>query len=366
MNWRLLDLGAVDGFTMTNLYEAVAKAVDEHDSPNTLILNHPAEPFVNVGFHQVVEKEVDVSFVHQRKLYIVRRSIGGGTILDGPLEQDYFFIVRKESPECPSDIKEFYQRFLSPVAYALGRLGVQAEYKPLNDVVVRDRKISGNGGISIGETMVLAGDVLLDLPIELMTRVLRVPDEKFRDKLKKSLSKWMTSLTLELGDAPTKDETKRYLVEEFERQFGVMTEEGQLSTRERAYLSEFLAERKRKEWIFMKDMSHKRLLQDARARQVKVKEGVRICEGVYKARKLIRVTMETVEDRIGDISISGDFFTEPHIGAIEKLEQSLVGVSLDKVALRERILMCFDSLGLSVVGGGVDDFVEAILVAKLS
>ena len=62
MVWRLIDLGGVDGFTMTNLYEAVARTVAEHDSPNTLILNYPAEPFVNVGYHQVVEKEVDLEF----------------------------------------------------------------------------------------------------------------------------------------------------------------------------------------------------------------------------------------------------------------------------------------------------------------
>ncbi|NIO38162.1 lipoate--protein ligase family protein, partial [Candidatus Bathyarchaeota archaeon] len=76
MGWRLLDLEAVDGFTMTNLYEAVAKAVSEHNSLNTLILTHPAEPFVNIGFHQIVEKEVDVDFVQQKKFPIVRRSIG--------------------------------------------------------------------------------------------------------------------------------------------------------------------------------------------------------------------------------------------------------------------------------------------------
>ena len=124
MVWRLIDLGGVDGFTMTNLYEAVARTVAEHDSPNTLILNYPAEPFVNVGYHQVVEKEVDLEFVHQQNMLIVRRSIGGGTILDGPWEQDYFFIVNKKSEECPADIGDFYRKYLSPVAEALRRLGV--------------------------------------------------------------------------------------------------------------------------------------------------------------------------------------------------------------------------------------------------
>jgi hypothetical protein len=43
MSWTILDLGPVDGFTMTSLYEAVAKAQEEHNSENTLILNYPTE-----------------------------------------------------------------------------------------------------------------------------------------------------------------------------------------------------------------------------------------------------------------------------------------------------------------------------------
>ncbi|MFQ6094530.1 MAG: hypothetical protein ACE5NN_00155 [Candidatus Bathyarchaeia archaeon] len=58
--WRLLYTGAVDGYVMTNLYEAVARAVSEGLSSNTLILDHPEKPFVNIGYHQQMEKEIDI------------------------------------------------------------------------------------------------------------------------------------------------------------------------------------------------------------------------------------------------------------------------------------------------------------------
>jgi lipoate-protein ligase A len=364
MPWRLLELGAVDGFVMTSLYEAVAKAQEEHNFENTLILNHPIEPFVNVGFHQIVEKEVDLNFVEQKKFPIIRRSIGGGTILDGPWEQDYFFIVRKKSQDCPNDIKDFYRKYLSIVASTLRRFGVKAEYKPINDIISNNRKISGNGGVSIGESMVLAGDILLDLPAELMTKVLKVPDEKFRDKLQKSLSEWMTSLRIELNDTPSRDEVIQNLIKEFEKEVGTTIEKQELSDIERKYLDELIKERQKKTWIFMKDMSHENLFQTARSRKIKVKEGVNICEGVYKAKKLIRITMETVDNQINEISISGDFFTDPHIGAIEELERSLVGVSLNKEELQQRILTGFNDLRLKVAGMTVDDLVVAILMAK--
>ena len=114
----------------------------------------------------------------------------------------------------------------------------------------------------------------------------------------------------------------------------------------------------------MKDMSHENLFQTARSRKIKVKEGVNICEGVYKAKKLIRITMETVENQINEISISGDFFTDPHIGVIEKLEQSLIGVPLNKEDLQQRIIIEFNNLGLTVAGMTADDLVSAILTTK--
>ena len=157
---------------------------------------------------------------------------------------------------------------------------------------------------------------------------------------------------------------KQNLIKEFETQIGATIEKQELSAIEREYLDEFLKERQKKSWIFMKDMSHENLFQASRSRKIKVKEGVNICEGVYKAKKLIRITMETVDDHINEISISGDFFTDPHIGAIEKLERSINGASLNKEDLQQRILVEFNNLGLTVTGMTIDDLVAAILTAK--
>ncbi len=49
-----------------------------------------------------------------RDLALLGRTIGGGAILDGPWEQDYFVIVNRASPECPKSIPEFYATFMKP------------------------------------------------------------------------------------------------------------------------------------------------------------------------------------------------------------------------------------------------------------
>jgi len=363
--WRLLDVGAVDGFVMTNLYEAVGEAVSQGVSPNTLILDHPSRPFVNVGYHQQVEKEINLDYVRPVGFDLVRRSIGGGAILDGPWEQDYFVVVHRRSPECPSDTLGFYAGFLKPVVHALRRFGLEATVRAPNDILVSGRKISGNGAVTIGEANVLAGDVLLECPVGLMTQVLKVPSEKFRDKLAKSTAEWLTSLRQALGYTPAREQVKGFLVEGFQEQLGVTLAPGSVTPLENSHLARLLAERQTEAWVFMKDLEHERLYAEAN-RAVKVKEGVLICEAAHKAAKLVRVTLEIIDDRINEIAVSGDFFTQPYRGAISMLEKALVAIPVEEEALRSKISEASERIGLKLLGVTQQDLVEAILEARAS
>jgi len=358
--WRLLDLGSIDGYVMTNIYEAVAKAVSHDSSPNTVILNYPKKPFVNIGYHQIMEKEIDIDYASEMDFDLVRRSIGGGAILDGPWEQDYFVVIHRRSRECPSSIPEFYNKFLKPPIYALNRYRLDAQLRPPNDILVGGRKISGNGAVTVDEANVLAGDLLISLPIELMTKIIKTPSEKFRDKLAESMEQWLTSLEDKLGFLPNREEVKSFLIEGFEEELGIQLEQGSLNSVEEGYLANLLQERRSNEWIFSKDIDYEQLL----SRSAKVKEGVYVCEADHKADKLIRVTMVVVEDKIDGISISGDFFTRPYIGAVSRLEEGLKGIHLDKDALKVQIGKVFNEIGLNMFGATQEELVTAILKAK--
>ncbi len=349
---------------MTNLYEAVGKAVNTGSSPNTIILTHPERPFVNIGYHQLMEKEIDVGYAREMGFDLVRRSLGGGAILDGPWEQDYFVVVHKRSPLHPPSIPGFYEGFLKPVIHTLCRYGLDARLRPPNDILVNNRKISGNGAVTIDDVSILAGDILLELPIELMMHVIRVPSEKFRDKLADSMAQWLTSLETELGTLPNRDEIKRFLLEDFEEELGIHLEPGTVTSEEQSYLDEYLQERKSETWIFGKDYRYKQLTSIEHVRSTKVREGVTVCETEHKADKLIRVTVLILDGKIDGISISGDFFTHPYIGAISKLEEALIGVPLEEKALRDRIKGEFKRIGLKTLGATPEDFVTAIIKTK--
>ena len=80
---RWLDLGTVPSVRSQTCYHAAAYAMADTER-DTVILVSPADPYVCVGFHQDIDKEVDRDFCRTRDLPIFRREVGGGAVyLDG-------------------------------------------------------------------------------------------------------------------------------------------------------------------------------------------------------------------------------------------------------------------------------------------
>lgn len=357
MAWRLLDLGAQDGFTIQTVYEAVAKSADFQ---NTIILCHPKVPYVCPGIHQVVGKEIDVLFCKEHDIPIVRRQTGGGTVFNDTGQQFYQIVARKE--DCPRDMKELYKKFLSPTIYCYKKFNLPAEYKPLNDVVINGKKASGNAAMTVGNVNVLIGNVMLDPDVDTMARVLKVPSEKFRDKLAKSISEWITSLKKELGSVPDRELIKNYYLSGW-RELGIEVEKGSLTRDEQKQLNELITKFKSSGWTYKRESGHPALLSKVGAEFRKVKGGLFICEANLKAEKLIRITMEVMDNRINEILISGDFFIEKP-DELEKLEEELVGFGLEKDALVKQIERFFNEHDIHAYGVTPSDFAEAIITAK--
>jgi hypothetical protein len=166
-----------------------------------------------------------------------------------------------------------------------------------------------------------------------------------------------------LGKAPSREAVKGYLVEGFELEVGATIRRGSLTLGEEKILSYLIAERKKEDWIYSKDNELRHLVSDD-GRGTRVKEGVTVLESIYKAGKLVRVTVVLVEGNISGISISGDFFTQPFIGAVEKLEAALIGVELEDAPLRTAVSGFFGDSGVRMMGVTPDDLVVAILKAK--
>lgn len=351
---RIIDAGDQPWLRAMALWHGVAHAMAE-DTPDTITLASPTAPFVSVGFHQEVEKEVDMEYCRSHGIPIVRREVGGGAVyLD---HGQVFWHTIFHHQRAPRIVEDVYKLFLSGPVAAYQAMGIPAYHRPVNDIQVAGRKIGGTGAALIGEAMVVAGSLLLDFNYELMARVLKVPSEKFRDKVYQSLQEYLTTVQRELGDrAPGREEAKVILIREFARTLGAEVYWDQLTPREEA---EVLAAQERlvsAAWTFRKGGLPKH--------GVKIHEGVRVLESVQKLPGgLVRATVRVRDGQVDDISISGDFFFEPG-PALTELERSLVGLPWDEAALRERMDLFYRQRAIQAPGLTAGDLARAVAAAS--
>ncbi len=349
---ELYNLGKVSWEESQLLYHAFAKTGREG-----LILLSPSTPYVCIGFHQDVEQEVDLEYCKTKGIPVFRREVGGGAVyLDG--NQLFFqMILRSDNPIIPKNKQAFYRKFLSPVISVYRRTGIPAEYKPVNDIMVGTRKISGTGVGEIGESLVFVGNIIMDFDYETMCRVLRVPDEKFRDKIFMSLKDNLTTMRRELGEEGTVQWTETNLnhmiAAEFQKITGPMEPGCDIMACRsfQAALDQIRHLMLNAAWLHQKGKR-------AAERKLKIREGANVFHKIYKAPGgLIRADFEVRDGRYANVSFSGDYFCFPS-GAISGLEEKLEGSTVDETRC---ILAGFYSRkDIEIPGIGIDDWMQLL------
>jgi lipoate-protein ligase A len=136
-------------------------------------------PAISIGYFQSMELEVEVDECQRRGIDVVRRLTGGGAVYH-EAEVTYSFITNV----FPQDILQSYNLICDPVVKALRKLGFDARFAPLNDIVIGNGvKVSGNAQTRRKNVILQHGTILLEVDAEKMFRLLRVPSEKMKDKI---------------------------------------------------------------------------------------------------------------------------------------------------------------------------------------
>jgi lipoate-protein ligase A len=313
---RLYNIGKVPWQESQLIYHALADLGRE-----SLSLVSPASPYVSIGYHQDVSHEVDLDFCRMHNIPIFRRKVGGGAVyLDG--NQLFFqLILRRDNPIVPPKKDAFYRKFLQPPINVYRRIGIPVEYKPVNDIIVGTRKISGTGVGEIGDCIVFVGNLILDFDYEKMSQILKVPDEKFRDKIHKTMKDNLTTIRRELNETEASQWDEERLNALMIEEFGALL--GQMNPHEKdAELQETMEELERRmvndTWLHQKGKR-------ADGRSVKIRSGVKLIHKMHKAPGgLLRADLEISEGMLENVSISGDFFCYPE-DAVRQIESILEG-----------------------------------------
>ncbi|MDD3827161.1 MAG: lipoate--protein ligase [Anaerolineae bacterium] len=315
---KLYRLGTVGWQDSQLLYHALPRLGREG-----LILLSPGSPYVCTGYFQDVEQEVEVELCRQSGIPIFRREVGGGAVyLDGE-QLFYQLILHRDNPMVPAGWEAFYRRFLQAPIEAYRALGIPAEYRPVNDILAGTRKISGNGAGEIGDYYVLVGNLIADFDYQMMARVLRVPDEKFRDKVYHTLQDNLSTVKREVGSLPPREELWDLLAAQFQAILGPLPVETVVDAEWRAQVDTLAATLLSDEWTFRKNRQRQ-------SRAVTIRSGVQVRHKMHKAPGgLIRATVEVQDGVLAAVALSGDFFFYP-AERLSDLESALVGTRLDE------------------------------------
>jgi len=176
------------------------------------------KPCALVGRHQDLSQELKLDECARRGVQTVRRITGGGAIYFDEGQLGWALICNRRT--VGGDLTQITEKICSAAALGLSTLGIDAQFRPRNDIEVAGQKISGTGGFFDGNTLMFQGTVLIDLDPEVMTAVLNVPQHKLGKRELASAGQRVTSLKILLGRVPSKDEVMNALLIGFAEHLG--------------------------------------------------------------------------------------------------------------------------------------------------
>lgn len=321
-----------------------------------LVIVSPRIPLASVGYFQDAEKEIDLEYCEKAGIPVMRREVGGGaTYLD---ENQIFYQViwNRKNRKFPKKVEGIFEFLSQPPCETYREFGIDAHFRSANDIVTKEgKKIAGEGGGDIEDSMVLVGGILMDFDYETMSKILKVPDEKFRDKIYKSMEENLTTMKRELGTLPERDEIVKVLIERYEKLLGKL-EPVSLTSDTLSKMAEL------ERWFTSPEFMCKKTPRVPKG--VKIREGVEILYGIYKAKGgLIRTAQEVEEEEIKDIGISGDFQFYPK-SELDSLEKDLGKTKRKASLVNLKIEEFYDKHKIETPKVEPEDFTKAIMIAK--
>lgn len=279
----------------------------EHEDYFLFYINGPS---IIIGKNQNTSEEVNLKYIEENGIDVVRRLSGGGAVYHDEGNLNFSFITKDDGNSFNN-----YKKFTQPIVDALKKLGVEAELTGRNDIQVGERKISGNAQFTTRGRMFSHGTLMFNSNIEEVVNSLNVSEEKMRSKGIKSVRSRVANITEFLNDEMTMDEFVEALLasiyegEEPERY--VMRDE---------------------DWEIVQDISNARYANwdwnFGKSPKFDVETKRRFPIGT------IDVRLNVNKGTITEAKIYGDFFG---VGEIQDVEQALVGTRFERAAIREQL-----------------------------
>jgi lipoate-protein ligase A len=290
-------------------------AIEEHLVRNVnlgsdILLFYINGPSIIIGRNQNTLEEINYPYVEQHQIIVVRRLSGGGAVYHDKGNLNFSFIN--------SNGKEYlhnFKKFTAPVVKVLNEIGVAAELNGRNDIVIEERKVSGNAQYAIGTKLVSHGTLLYNSDLSMVSEALNVKTDKIESKGIKSVRSRVANIGEYLNE-PMDILTFRERVKE-----GILSEanngEYKLTKEDWEEINKISKDRYQQwDWNF------------GRSPKFNIQKTQRFPFGQIDAR------IEVHNGLVDNIKFFGDFLGLRDVGDVES---KLTGVRYDKLHLQEAL-----------------------------
>jgi lipoate-protein ligase A len=347
IEFRLLDTGPLTAAANMALDEIILEEVAERSSPPTVRFLQFRPAAALVGYHQDVNLELRLPYCRENNIHVNRRHTGGGSIFfqESALGWELFGLFGE--PPFFGTYESILDRVCRAAAAGMSRLGIDAAFRPRNDIEVHGRKISGTGGMTVTGGFMFQGTVLMENEVERFLKALRVPVEKLKKREIESLLERICFLSDLIDPTPSVDTVKRAIADEFEERFGIRLVRGGLTARERNELENRIEFFESDRWIM------------SRSRPAYEGEPVRSITQTEAGTMRVHLWPAPGARKVRQALIAGDFFAVPG-RLINDLEAALVGRPLTRDALYEAVLSFLNRYDGRMVGIDNEEIADAV------
>ena len=293
------------------------------------------KPSVIVGKNQNTLSEINLEYVKENSIPVVRRQSGGGAVFHDLGNINFTFITNNNNSF--SDFKKFTQ----PIIDLLKTMGLDATFSGRNDLLIDGKKFSGNAQYNYRNKVMHHGTLLFSSQITDLSNALKVKSIKFEGKGIKSVKSRVTNISEHLDTKMSVLEFKDLIM----NYMASIDSDNRLYTLSKEDIDgiEKLVEKKYNTWEWNFGNSPKYSFSN----ELKYPGGN------------VEFNLEINKGVISKIKFFGDFFGKEDI---ENLEILLSGVKHKEESLRE-ILSNID-INNYLLGADMDILISGILGVK--